>query len=373
MIGEKLGKYKVVGTLGTGSMGTVYRAKDPDTDAAVAIKVISSNVLYDIEQRERFLRCVLPAAGLAHRAICPILELGDDEDDFFVVMPLLDGKRLDQRLKQGPFEWREAVDVAIGICDALAAGHAAGAAHRGLKPANVWLRRDGGVTLSDFAVARFTEIEQSPRASHRGPRSESFLPASALAYMAPEQIRGDAVSFQTDFFSLGVILYEMVTGVHPFESRNSLSRMSAILEATPLRAGAMGSAVPRELDLVLERLLAKDSRGRPASAAELSGELQRVRDHADLPVTAPPAAPEGRDSGRRRAWAIGLIVAILASLALAAVWAGWLRARGAGRSAGFRLSGPELHLRRDDAGAAREQFTASRSIGFVSNRLDTPG
>ena len=318
MIGEKLGKYKVVGALGTGSMGTVYRAEDPDAGIPVAIKVVPAHVLYDIEKRERFLRCALTASGLAHPAICPILEIGDDDDDFFIVMPLLEGIRLDVRLKQGPIEWRRATALALAVCEALDVGHAAGAPHRGLRPSNIWLKANDAVVVTDFGLARFTEFERAPRPRPRAEFADAILPAGALAYMAPEQIRGEAVDFRTDIFSLGVVLYQMLTGVHPFESRNSISRMSAILEAEPRRVTSFAAALPGELDSILDRALAKDPASRYPDARSVAADLARLRDRADtLPIEAPATRPTLSRNARR-----ALVLSLLA-LAGALAYAGF--------------------------------------------------
>jgi len=284
MIGEKLGKYTLLGAIGTGSMGTVYKAEDSATGSLVAVKLIRSKVLYDRERRERFLREIFPAMGIQHRGICPILEIGDDNDDFFVVMPFLEGSTLEHRMGQKALPWEHALDIAIGTAEGLAAAHAGGAIHRGLKPANVWILRDGSVLVTDCALARFTEISKDSGKAPKANFAETLIPMGALAYMSPEQIRGNAVDSRTDIFSLGVLLYEMLTGHHPFESRNSLSRMSAIVEANPV-AVTSRAHVPAELDEVVSKALAKSPQDRYQSVTQLADSLRAIREKLPRPTS----------------------------------------------------------------------------------------
>jgi eukaryotic-like serine/threonine-protein kinase len=277
MIGETLGKYTIVETLGTGSMGTVYKAEDPVDGRLVAVKLVRSNVLFNAERRERFLQCILAASEIRHPVICPILEIGDENDDFFIVSPFLRGKTLDQSLEGKALPWRTAISIALSAAEGLRAVHAAGTAHRGLKPSNIWLQEDGSVVLSDCCIGRFTEIEKGKSMRPRGVEfADTIIPMGALAYMSPEQVRGSCVDFRSDIFSLGAILYEMLTGRHPFEARNSLSRMSAIREAQPPAVSSRHSGVPVELDPILDKALAKRPGDRYRTIAEMMADLEVV-------------------------------------------------------------------------------------------------
>jgi serine/threonine protein kinase len=287
MIGERLGKYTIVETLGTGTMGTVYKAEDPDDGRLVAVKLVRSSVLFDAERRERFLQCLLAASEIRHPAVCPILEIGDDNDDFFVVSPFLRGKTLDQHVDGKPLPWRIAVSIALCIAEGLSAVHAGGTEHRGIKPRNIWIQDDGSLVLSDCGIGRFTEIEKGRNSRPRRVEfADTIIPMGALAYMSPEQIRGGTVDHRSDIFSLGAILYELLTGRHPFEARNSLSRMSAILEAQPPPASARQTGVPPELDAVLNKALAKKPSDRYRSIAEMMADLEVVRN------TSTPVEPD---------------------------------------------------------------------------------
>jgi serine/threonine protein kinase len=283
MIGEEIGGYTILENLGTGTMGTVYKAEDLATHRVVAVKVVRSQVLYDREKRERFLQGLLAAAELKHDKICPILEIGDEDDDFYVAMPFLKGTTLKQQIERKRLNWEQALEIALAVGEALSVGHAGGAVHRGLKPANVWLQSDGSVLVTDFNMARFTEIERQAGSTVKGDFADTVIPMAALAYMSPEQIRGDPVDYRTDLFSFGVILYEMLSGHHPFESRNSLSRMSAILNANPSLVSARGRPVPAELDPILDKVLAKSPQNRYQSIDELLPELRRIREQSSVP------------------------------------------------------------------------------------------
>jgi serine/threonine protein kinase len=288
MIGEKIGKYTVLEIVGSGSMGTVYKAEDPEGQL-VAVKVVRSQVLSSMEKRERFLRCLLVASELRHKGICPILDIGDDDDAFFVIMPLIQGQTLEQYMGRKPIPLPQALEIALSIGAALEAIHDAGAAHRGLKPTNIWIPNNSerSVLLSDCCVARFTEIAK-PRRSRASTQcvdfADTLIPLGALAYMSPEQVRGEPVDYRTDIFSFGVVLYEMVSGRHPFDARTSLSRISAILEAEPIPLPSKRTSLPTPLVSILHKALAKNREKRYQTMSEFLADIQTVRQSA---LTAP--------------------------------------------------------------------------------------
>ncbi len=279
MIGEKLGSYVLVDELGTGSMGTVYRAMHPRTGQTVALKLIRSRILHDTARRERFLQEVLAASEVRHPMFCPILEIGDENDDFFIVMPLLEGRQLSQMMKGKPLPSRRSFQIAIDVGEALKAAHDAGAVHRGLKPANIWIMDDGSVRITDLCLARFTDFEQGVPA-RLGSISDDFaqtlIPLTTLAYMSPEQVRGSELDHRSDIFSLGVVLYEMLTGRHPFSARNSLLRLTAIVEHQPPPAADLRPSLSAGVDTILSRALAKDPADRYANMREMIDEMRRI-------------------------------------------------------------------------------------------------
>ncbi len=296
MIGEKLGKYTILEIVGNGSMGTVYKAEDPEGQT-VALKFVPSQVLSTMEKRERFLQCLLVASEIRHRGICPVLEIGDDNNDFFVIMPFINGKTLEQYMKGRPLPWMRALDIALAAGSAIEAIHGEGAVHRGLKPANIWILNDRAQTvlLSDCCIAPFTEIlgRGRNRISCQGADvTDTLVPLGSLAYMSPEQVRGRPVDFRSDIFSFGVILYEMLSGRHPFETRNSLSCTSAILEATPLPLISKHVSIPSRLESILRRALAKNAEDRYRSMKDMLDDVNGARTSSPI-QSAPAEMPSG--------------------------------------------------------------------------------
>ena len=278
MIGEKLDRYHLLVEVGSGSMGTVYRAEDQSTGHTVAVKLVTSKILYDPSRRERFLQGVFLASQIRHPNICPILEIGDDEDDLFIVMPFLQGETLAQLMKRRSLPWQETLRLGISIAQGLAAVHDAGAVHRSLKPSNIWIRRDGSVLLTDCCVARFTELDGAgdPATARRPEFADTIIPMSALSYMSPEQVRGESVDHRSDLFALGAILYEMLSERHPFEARNSLSRISAILESNPARLTSRKQILPGALDAALRKAMDRRPESRYRDAQEMGSALQNI-------------------------------------------------------------------------------------------------
>jgi eukaryotic-like serine/threonine-protein kinase len=281
MIGEKLGKYTILEAVGNGSMGTVYKAEDPEGHL-VAIKLVRSQILFNMEKRERFLQFALIASETRHKGICPIIEIADDNDDFFIITPFITGKTLEKFFGKKPLACEKALDIALEIGDALAALHKTGAAHRGLKPSNIWILSENppAVLLSDCCIARFTDIEErgSSRISGLGMDfADTLIPWRAFAYMSPEQVRGDPVDCRTDIFSLGVVLYEILSGRHPFEARNSLWRISAIIDAEPLPLASKYSWYPNELEKIIRKALAKTPDARYQKIQEMLADIRSVR------------------------------------------------------------------------------------------------
>ncbi len=314
MIGEKLDRYNLLEEIGTGSMGTVYRAEDLSTGGIVAVKLVRAKVLYDSARRERFLQGLLAASQIRSPGICPILEIGDDEDDFFVVMPFLRGETLAQLMKRKPLPWRQILKIGISVAGALSAVHRAGSVHRALKPSNIWILQDGAVVLTDCGVARFTEMERAKDTTSTQTRLEfadTIIPMGALAYMSPEQVRGEPVDHRSDIFALGAILYEMLAERHPFEARNSLSRISAILESNPARLTSRRQSLPAALDAVLRKALGRRPDSRYGDVQQMDSALREL---LEMEHDAEDASAEPARIGRNKAalWKIlGLCVLVV--------------------------------------------------------------
>ena len=263
-VGHRVGHYRLIGVLGTGGMGTVYRAHDTRLDRVVALKFLPAYLSAQPEARERFLVEARAAAALEHPNVCSIHEIGSTADGRpFIAMVCYEGETLRERLARGPLPAPEAVWVAVQIARGLGTAHARGILHRDVKPGNVMLCADGTVRLLDFGLAKIGDVSLT---------APGVTPGT-VAYMSPEQARGDPVDLQTDLWSLGVVFYEMLSGVRPFRGGNDRAVIQAILHEQPERL-ATGD-VPPALPSIVERLMRKLPQDRYRNAEELLSELTR--------------------------------------------------------------------------------------------------
>lgn len=266
-VGHCIGHYRLVGILGAGGMGTVYRAHDTRLDRAVAIKFLPPYLSAQPEARERFLQEARAAAALEHPNVCSIHEIGDAADGQpFIAMACYEGETLKERLSRGPLPPAEAAGIAVQLARGLRAAHARGIVHRDVKPGNVLLCADGTVRLLDFGLAKVADV------SLTGPG----VTPGTVAYMSPEQARGDPVDHLTDLWSVGVVLYEMLAGARPFRGGNDRAVVQAILHDPPdFGRGLLHDASPSLLRIIA-RLLRKVPKDRYQNAEELLGELERT-------------------------------------------------------------------------------------------------
>jgi serine/threonine protein kinase/tetratricopeptide (TPR) repeat protein len=277
----RIGHYAIDRKLGEGGMGVVYAAHDERLRRSVALKTMAS-LADDETARQRFWREARAAASVNHPNICQIYEIGEDGGDLFIAMELLEGEPLSDRLRQGPLSASKAIPITLGMLSALSVLHERGIVHRDLKPSNVFLTPHG-VKLLDFGLAR-PNIESS-----LGPATgltRTGLVMGTPRYMAPEQVTSDAVDARTDLFSVGAILYEMLTGKPPFGGRSVIDVLHATVHEQP--AALSGSPVVAAVDRVIRRALSKRPSDRPQSAEELSESLRAIRnvDTDDTPALA---------------------------------------------------------------------------------------
>src|SRR5215212_7794925 len=281
--GTRVGPYEVIGLLGEGGMGQVYRGRDPRLGRNIAIKVLTQDSAQDGDAIARFEREARAVAALSHPNILAIHDFGDFEGTFFVVTELLEGKTLRQRIEESPLTWRKAVEVGAEIAEGLAAAHAKGIIHRDLKPENIFLTTDGRVKILDFGIAQLVRAEPPPSDDV----DPSSLPTAPLktepgsvigtaGYMAPEQLRGEGVDARTDIFSLGALLYEMTTGRPAFIRGTVIDSLSAILTDNPDVFTLSEKLIPYELARVIQRCLEKKREERFQSARDLSFALRAV-------------------------------------------------------------------------------------------------
>ena len=286
LVGQTLGHYKILDQLGAGGMGLVYRAQDTKLGRQVALKVLPTTMSTDDESVERFRREARTASALNHPNICTIYGFDEHAGQLYLAMELLDGEPLDRKLAGRPLELRHMLDVATQVADALDAAHAEGILHRDIKPANIFLTRRGPVKVLDFGLAKLAPEyrRRSGRVDAAGETrvaehftSRAGTTVGTIAYMSPEQARGDDVDPRTDLFSFGVVLYEMATGKQSFPGHTTAVVFDGILNRDPIPPSTINAMLPPELDRIITKALEKDRSLRYQTAADIGADLKRLR------------------------------------------------------------------------------------------------
>src|SRR5262245_15065942 len=278
--GTRLDRYEILALIGAGGMGEVYQALDTRLNRKVAIKLLPPHFSENVEMKQRFEREAQAIAGLNHPYICTLHDIGRHNDIDFLVMEYIEGETLAQRLESGPMPLHEALRVAIAIADALEAAHDKRISHRDIKPANIKLSQDGRVKILDFGLAKAFQAEQV--ASGLSQLSTIAAPATQVgqilgtpAYMSPEQVRGRPADRETDVWSFGCVLYEMLTGQSPFRGVTLTDTIAKVLEREPDWA-ALPREVPSRVHQLLRRCLQKNASLRLQNLADVRTELEEA-------------------------------------------------------------------------------------------------
>jgi serine/threonine protein kinase/tetratricopeptide (TPR) repeat protein len=303
MTNKCVSHYEMIRPLGSGGMGVVYEAQDTRLDRRVALKFLPAEMARDPQSLQRFQREARAASALNHANICTVYAIEQHDSEHFIVMELLDGETVAARLARQRFAIGELVDAAIQIADALESAHAKGIVHRDIKPANIFLNSRGQVKILDFGLAKFERAETATAGSSSliETRASADLtsPGTALgtvAYMSPEQACGQFTDARTDLFSFGTMLYQMATGVLPFQGETSAVVFDAILNRSPKPASQLAPALPSDFNRLLDKLLEKDRNHRCQTAAEVRTDLVRLRRDLESGRNR-----TGSDSGRQAA------------------------------------------------------------------------
>jgi TolB-like protein len=325
---ESLGRYTIVEPIGEGGLGPAYRAVDTSLGRTVTIKIVPEAVAGDAARRERLLHDAQQAAELSHPSVAGLIETGEANGRLFLVFEHVQGDRLRATMAGRPMNVRRAVDFAIQLADALAEGHGRGILHRDLKPDNVIITPKGRPKLLDFGFASWTRGGGLRETAAARPSEDGGAIDEAIAYMSPEQALGERVDDRTDVFSLGVLLFEMLTGRSPFAAPTASATLVQILQATPPAPSTLNREVPPALDRIVARALSKSLDGRYPGAAMVATELRGVSSALEAESEAgelglPDEAGRRR---RRRGWVLAALM-LVAALLVGLVWAWRVEAR----------------------------------------------
>jgi serine/threonine protein kinase len=274
MIGQVLSHYKIISKIGEGGMGIIYKAQDTKLKRDVALKFLPPELTRDQEAKDRFIREAQTISSLDHPNICTVFEIDETKDgQLFIAMACYDGRTLKEKLKNERITLYEAIDIALQVAEGLLKAHNQGITHRDIKPANIFLTNDGVVKILDFGLAKL--------AGQSTLTKTGSTPGTAV-YMSPEQAKGAKVDHRTDIWSLGVVLYEMITGQLPFRGEFEQAIIYSIFNEKPVKVTSISDDIPPELERIVDKALRKDAAKRYQQIKQMADNLKKVKQN--LPI-----------------------------------------------------------------------------------------